>query len=123
MEQVRKQRRTEQVKKKIIWLPKYVVPFEPVQLRCKHMFVKDLNDYMREPVTRYFLTSNLPVDDGPLKIGDLVWSKLANSPYWPAMVSLEPNRAQHLRIPPGLRCIIIYKFLITIFVRCPLYII
>ncbi|KAJ6219823.1 hypothetical protein RDWZM_005635 [Blomia tropicalis] len=82
-------------------LPLYVPPNELVNLKTKQMILDEYGQETNFLIERHYLTVNLPVNEGPFKIGDIVWSKLPNFPYWPAIVMVEPEQGQYCYIPSG----------------------
>ncbi|KAJ6223683.1 hypothetical protein RDWZM_002228 [Blomia tropicalis] len=86
-------------------LPKFEV--QPVSLTTKTIYIKNNVEHYYA-LDRPTLTT-IPTKEGSYGVGDLIWAKMTGYPWWPCIISIDPETGNYCRISG--KCIFILKLL------------
>lgn len=76
-------------------LPKY--ESVPVVLETKSIYIKANEISKFNSLDRLHLTT-APSKEGLFEVGDLIWAKMIGYPWWPCMISVDPETGHYSRI-------------------------
>lgn len=75
-------------------LPKFEV--QPVSLTTKTIYIKNNVEHYYA-LDRPTLTT-IPTKEGSYGVGDLIWAKMTGYPWWPCIISIDPETGNYCRI-------------------------
>lgn len=69
----------------------------PVKMATKTIYITEAEKKSYHMLDRTKLTS-IPDKLGDFEVGDMVWAKMSGFPWWPCMVSIDPNSGNYTKV-------------------------
>jgi len=68
-----------------------------VNLEAKTIYIREGDIYKYRALDRSRLTL-IPTKEGTFEVGDLIWAKMVGYPWWPCLVSIDPETGNYSKI-------------------------